>query len=149
MNYANYNGNTVERYQSVDARSPGTLEDLDATFTDLELVTLEGGVRQYVGNNSAFRPYVGATGGFTYNDDVDVQRNYSSDGVAFDPQPLEYAQSGWNPTAAALVGAEMAVGPRTAIGVETGLRWRDGLDTLADSQDSWSIPLSLRGRVAF
>jgi len=57
--------------------------------------------------------------------------------------------SGWTPTAAGIIGAEMAVGPRAAIGVETGIRWRDDLDTNVKSEDRWSIPVSLRGRVAF
>ncbi len=149
VNYASAKGKTAERYQSVDARSPGTLEDIDATFSDLDLWTIEGGVRQYMGANPAMRPYVGATAGFTHNNSVDIQRHYSSDGTAYDPDPLEYVESGWNPTAAAVVGAEMAVGPRAAIGVESGLRWRDNMNTLSKSEDRWSVPLKLRGRVAF
>ena len=147
VSYGTAEGQTVEGYQSVDARSPGTLEDIDAVFSDLDLFTIEGGVRQYVGQNPAFRPYVGATAGFTHNNDVTINRPYSSDGVEFGA--LDYVDSGWNPTASAVVGAEMAVGPRAAIGVESGLRWRDNMDTLFESEDRVSIPLKLRGRVAF
>jgi len=149
VSYSTANGRTAERYQSVDARTPGTLEDIDAEFSDLDLLTIEGGFRQYMGYNPTFRPYIGATAGFTHNNGVDVQRTYSSDGVAFDPEPFEYVDAGWRPTAAGMVGAEVAVGQRAAIGVETGIRWRDNLDTIAESEDRWSIPLQLRGRVSF
>jgi hypothetical protein len=147
LGYATANGQTAEAYQSVDAR--GALEDIDATFSDLDLFTIEGGVRQYVGHNPALRPYVGATAGFTHNNSVTVNRTYNSDGVAYDAEPFEYIESGWNPTASAVVGAEMAVGNRAAIGVESGIRWRDNMNTAATSEDRWSIPVKLRGRVSF
>ena len=149
VTYGSANGQTAEAYQSVDARSPGTLEDIDAEFSDLNMWTIEGGVRQYMGYNPTFRPYVGASAGFTHNNSVDIQRKYSSDGADYDAEPFEYVQSGWNPTAAATIGAEMAVGPRAAIGVESGIRWRDNMNANLDSEDRWSVPLKLRGRVAF
>ena len=44
----------------------------------------------------------------------------------------------------------MAVGQRGAIGIESGIRWTDGLTTESGgADDQWSIPLNLRGRVAF
>jgi len=129
----------------------GATEDLFAEFSDLEQYRVEGGVRQYVGgfNNgfSGLRPYVGATAGFTYTDDVDVTQ--SSAAFAGGPETQQYIDGGWNPTASGLIGAEYQVGGRTAIGIETGIRWSDNLDTALPSQDRWSIPVSLRGRVSF
>ena len=123
--------------------------DLEASFTDLEQFTLEAGVRQYVGNGFGLRPYVGATGGFTYNNDVDITQNFVDTGQVFSPTS-EFIDSGWRPTAAGIIGAELAVGPRSAIGVETGIRWRDGLKgDIVNNDDRFSIPLNLRGRVAF
>ncbi len=128
--------------------SVGSAErDITGTFSDLETVTLEGGVRQYVGYNPTLRPYVGATAGFTHNNDVTLTQNYADNGDVFSEQ--QFIQSGWNPTAAAVVGAEMAVGHRAAIGIESGLRWQDAYNTQADSDDRISIPLKLRGRLAF
>ena len=123
--------------------------DLEASFTDLEQYTLEAGVRQYVGNGYGLRPYVGATGGFTYNNDVDITQTFTDTGEVFSPTG-EFIDSGWRPTAAGIIGAELAVGPRAAIGVETGIRWRDGLKgDIVNNDDRFSIPLNLRGRVAF
>ena len=123
--------------------------DLEATFTDLEQYTLEAGVRRYVGNGFGLRPYVGATGGFTYNNDVDITQNFVDTGEVFSPTS-EFIDSGWRPTASGIIGAELAVGPRSAIGVETGIRWRDGLKgDIVNNDDRFSIPLNLRGRVAF
>lgn len=120
---------------------------LSGQFGDLEQVTIEGGVRQYVGQNIGFRPYVGATAGFAYNNDVNLTQTYVDDGTLFNEQ--QFIDSGWRPTAAGVVGAEMAVGPRAAIGVETGVRWRDNLKANSGGEDRISIPLKLRGRLAF
>ena len=125
-----------------------TPRDLNGELGDLRQYTVEAGVRQYVGNNfSPLRPYVAATGGFTYNNDVDLTQTFADDGTVFDQS--EFIDNGWRPTAAALAGAEFAVGPRSAIGIESGIRWRDNLDATSDAEDRWSIPLRLRGRVAF
>jgi len=88
-----------------------------------------------------------ATAGFAYNNDVTLTQTYVDDGTLFNEQ--EFIDSGWRPTAAGVVGAEMAVGPRAAIGVETGLRWRDNLKANSDAEDRISIPVKLRGRLAF
>lgn len=147
VEYSTANGQSVENYQTVDAR--GSFEGLDAEFSDLDLWTIEGGIRQYIGQSPALRPYIGATAGFTHNNDVTMNRTYTSDGAAYDATPLEYVEAGWKPTASAVIGAEMAVGSRAAIGVESGVRWNDNMDTIFPSEDRWSVPVKLRGRVSF
>ncbi len=128
-----------------------------AEFSDLEQITLEGGVRQYVGgfNNgiTGLRPYVGVTGGAIYNDDVTITQSSdafvtAANATGVDPS-IPFIDGGWNPTASAVLGAEYQVGGRTAIGVEAGIRWQDDYDTLTPSQDRWSVPVRLRGRVSF
>lgn len=125
-----------------------TARDVQGEFTDLEQVTIEAGVRQYIGQNRVLRPYLGASAGFAYNNAVDFTQTFVDDGSVFSPT-TEFIDSGWTPTAAGVVGAELAVGPRAAVGVETGIRWRDNLDVLNGGKDRLSIPLSLRGRLAF
>jgi hypothetical protein len=119
----------------------------------MEQVTLEGGVRKYMGSGygGAFRPYVGATAGFTHTSDVTgtYSSNAFNGGTGGSDPAINYVDGGWSPTASGVIGAEMAVGPRSAIGVETGIRWSDDLDTLTKSDDRISIPVSLRGRVSF
>ena len=124
-----------------------TARDLTGTFSDLEQYTIEGGVRKYMGNGYNFRPYVGATAGFSHNNDVNLTQVYNDDGTLFDEQ--QFIQSGWNPTAAGIVGAEMAVGPRAAIGIESGIRWRNNMNANSKSEDRISVPVKLRGRLAF
>lgn len=124
----------------------GAVEGVVAQFDDLESYTLEAGLRKYLGQPKRLRPYVAATGGATYNDSVNVVQQIGTG----DPFAVEFIDSGWTPTASGLVGAEMGVGRRGSVGVETGVRWTDGLDTIAGDGDSRiSIPVSLRGRVAF
>ena len=146
--YSKANGNIVEGYEAVDTGAGP--QALNAEFGDLETYTLEAGVRKYLGAPTGLRPYVGATAGAVYNESVSINRTYS-DGTAYDAQPIEeFVDSGWTPTASGVVGAELPVGHRGAIGVESGVRWTDGFDTIFGDADSRiSVPVTLRGRVAF
>ena len=157
VSYSESEGQTVEGYTTVQdgtwsgttftPATGSTARALDGTFSDLKLTTVEAGIRQYVGNKHKFRPYVGATAGFTHNNEVEFTQTYSDDGTLYGQR--QFADSGWNPTASAVLGAELAVGPRAAIGIESGVRWSDNFDTGSESDDRISVPLSLRGRLAF
>ena len=161
--YSEADGNAVPLGAAFDPNSTSGFVDennsapITGQFSDLEQYRLEGGIRQYVGDFgngvTGLRPYVGASAGAIYNDDVTITQ--SSDAfitptntTGVDPE-LEFIDGGWNPTVAGVVGAEYQIGGRTAIGVETGIRWQDDLDTLAPSQDRWSVPVKIRGRVSF
>jgi hypothetical protein len=97
---------------------------------------------------SKMRPYIGATAGAVNTKDVTLTQ---SSATLVDPALFTqtYIDGGWSPTASGVVGAEWAVGNRSAIGIESGVRWADGLKTNLPSTDRWSIPLKLRGRVSF
>lgn len=150
-------GKTVESYTTVQpgtwtggAFTPtvgSTARAIDGTFTDLETTTLEAGVRQYIGHPSKLRPYVGATGGFVHNGNVQFFQTYTDDGAYYGERT--FIRSAWNPTASATLGAELALGPRSAIGIESGIRWRDDMKTTAPSEDRYTVPLTLRGRLSF
>ena len=148
--YSQANGNVVRNYESVDILGGGP-RFLDAEFGDLETYTAEVGVRQYIGKPTGLRPYIGATAGAVYNEAVSINRTYSDNGQAYDAAPIEeFIDSGWSPTAAGLIGAELPVGHRGAIGVESGIRWTDGYDTIFGETDNrLTVPVTLRGRVAF
>jgi len=151
-------GQTVNEYTTVQ---PGTWDAsnvftpaagssaraIDGTFSDLKTTTLEAGLRHYVGAPSGFRPYVGATAGFQHNNSVTFVQTYSDDGSVYGGR--EFFRSGWSPTASGTVGAELALSPRAALGVESGVRWRDAMNSKDPSQDRISIPLTLRGRLSF
>lgn len=155
VGYSEANGNSVDLGQAFDTSSAtagtaATAVPVTASFSDLEQYTVEGGVRQYVGgfNNglTGIRPYVGATAGVVYTDDVNVTQTSA---VFAGPETQEFIDSGWQPTAAAVVGAEWQVANSFAVGVESGIRWSDDLDTVVSSEDRWSIPVRIRGRVSF
>jgi len=167
VGYAEADGRAVDIGAAFDPASTLGFIDADnaapvtAQFSDLEQITLEGGLRQYVGNFNngvtGLRPYVGATAGAIYNDDVTITQTSDAfvvpDGAggvtsASDPA-IELIDSGWNPTASIVAGAEFQVGGRTAIGVETGIRWQDNFNSVLPSDDRWSVPVRLRGRVSF
>lgn len=150
LGYSRADGNKIKTGTIDD----GVLtEDLYAQWGDLEQVTIEGGVRQYLGgwNNriSGIRPFVGATAGFTHNNDVSLEQSSATlmpTGANVQP----YLDAGWTPTASATVGAEMQVGARTAIGVETGVRWNDDVNSnVLAQEDRWSVPMKIRGRISF
>ncbi len=126
----------------------GVTEDLYAEFSDLEQYTVEGGIRHYMGAPTGLRPYVGATAGFAHTKDISLTQ--SSD-TFVDPAiyTQNYVDGGWAPTASGVIGAEWAVGGRAALGVETGIRWTDDLDSNFASDPRLSVPVKLRGRVSF
>lgn len=126
----------------------GVTEDLYAEFSDLEQYTVEGGLRHYMGAPTGLRPYVGATAGFVNTKDISVTQ---SSATLVDPAiyTQNYVDGGWSPTASGVVGAEWAVGGRAALGVETGIRWTDDLDSNFASDARISVPVKLRGRVSF
>lgn len=150
-------GQTVDNYTTVQTGSwSGTTftptagsspRALDGTFSDLDLLTVEAGLRQYFGHNPKLRPYVAGTAGISHNNDVEFVQTYADDGTLYGQR--RFIDSGWNPTASAVLGTEVAVTPRAAIGVETGIRWRDNMSSVAESEDRISIPVTVRGRLAF
>jgi len=144
--YSQADGNNLHVGYVEDAA--GLREDLFAEFSDLEQYTIEGGFRHYLGKPYGFRPYFGATGGFTRTEDVTLTQ---SSATHIDPAIFTqtYVDGGWSPTASGLVGAEWAVGSRSAIGVEAGIRWTDNLDSNFVSEDRLSVPVRLRGRLSF
>lgn len=157
LGFSEAEGQTVENYTTVQdgtwaaqtftpavGSSP---RSLDGTFTDLKTTTVEAGLRQYSGSPHGLRGYVGVSGGFYHNNDVTFSQEYSDTGAYYGERT--FAEAGWNPTAAAVIGAELPVGPRAAIGAEWGVRWRDSMNTAAPSEDRISAPLSIRGRLAF
>ncbi len=152
VGYAKAKGQRVQIGNVTDKTKMKGSEPYYATWSDLEEITLEGGVRKYMGgwNNSTsgIRPYVGATAGFTHNKAVSVVQDSAKIINPADPK-INYIDAGWIPTAAGVIGAEMQVGSRTAIGVETGIRWRDNLNSIIPTDDRWSVPLKIRGRVSF
>ena len=154
--YANSNGRRIDNAASftpggyVDQvfAPTGETQFLDAEFSDLNTYTAEAGIRKYVGHGYGLRPYVGATAGAVYNEGVDLTQYQAGTDQAF--STVEFIDSGWNPTASGVVGAELPVGSRGSVGVESGIRWTDGVDTVVGgADDRLSIPLTLRGRVAF
>lgn len=150
--YSEANGQTVNLGTVTEGSETG---DLIAEFSDLEQFTIEGGVRQYAGGFgngfTGLRPYVGATAGFVYTDDVDVTQSSTAfnGGTGGTDAPIQLVDGGWNPTASAVVGAEYQVGARSAIGIEAGIRWQDNFDTVLPSEDRWTVPVRLRGRLSF
>ena len=159
--YATANGQRIDGYASSTpgtydpvtgafVQTPGTTtEVLDAEFSDLNTYTAEAGIRQYLGRPSGLRPYIGATAGAVYNEGVDYRQTFTGTDTEFS-NVEDFIDSGWNPTASGVIGAEAAVGKRGAIGIESGVRWTDGLDVAGGgADDRISIPVTLRGRVAF
>lgn len=137
-----------------EATENGVTAPITGRLSDMEQYTIEGGIRKYVGgfNNglTGLRPYVGVSGGFTHTNDLTLtQTSAAFNGGAGGSESQQYVEGGWTPTAAGVIGAEYQVGARTAIGVETGIRWTDDLQTNVQSDDRWQVPVRLRGRVSF
>ena len=124
-------------------------DDGQYEFSDLNETRLEAGLRHYVGGNGALRPYVSGSAGFVHNNRVHLTTTTADTNVVAAPETIEYIREGWQPTAAGLIGAELAVGHNAALGVETGIRWTDDRATNLKTEDSFSVPVQIRGRLAF
>ena len=118
-------------------------------FSDLEETTVEAGLRHYVSNNGGLRPYVAGSAGFTHNNDVTLTTYTDDANVVAHPETQEIIRGSWQPTAAGMIGAEFAAGPNFGLGVETGLRWTNERASATKSEDTWSVPVQVRGRIAF
>ena len=151
LGYSKANGNRVPFGTVSDTGCGCVDEPYYGQLGNLEQWTLEGGVRQYMGGwnspTTGLRPYVAATAGFAHNNNVNLVQDSAV--IINPPETQRYIDAGWTPTASAVVGAEMQVGARSALGVEAGVRWRDNLNTNLESGDRWSVPIKLRGRVSF
>lgn len=137
-----------------EATENGVTAPITGRLSDMEQYTIEGGIRKYVGRFhngfTGLRPYLGVSGGFAHTNDITLtQTSQAFNGGAGGTETQQYIEGGWTPTAAGVIGAEYQVGARTAIGVETGIRWTDDLDTNVQSDDRWQVPVKLRGRVSF
>ncbi|WP_017931969.1 hypothetical protein [Robiginitomaculum antarcticum] len=149
--YAQYEGQQIRNGTITENNAPGgpVTEPGLYQFSDLNELTIEGGVRQYASSGTGFRPYIGASGGFTHNNNVTITTTSEGGNAVTAPETQIYIREGWQPTASGIIGAEIAAGPNVALGVETGIRWTDDRATNIKSDDTWSIPVTLRGRVAF
>jgi len=111
LGYSKADGRKVLVGTATDNTIPAApvVEDIFAKYSDIEYITLEGGIRKYVGCpnpcNRGIRPYLGATAGLTHVNDVDVTQ---SSATLIDPTIFtqQYISSGWSPTLSGTIGAE-------------------------------------------
>ncbi|MEE9347668.1 MAG: hypothetical protein V3U82_05700 [Robiginitomaculum sp.] len=155
--YNKAEGNTVTLGQQ-------GLNALSGTFGDYESLGVEAGLRQYftprvVGSNFGFRPYVEGKMGVAKVKDIDLTHSQAN---VVGATTTEFYDGGWVPSVAGLVGVETIVAKRATIGLETGIRFSQGLDSadnlLTNSPqfggtnnggERWSVPVTLRGRYRF
>lgn len=140
--------------------------DFVAAMTDYEAIGGEIGIRQYFQPQRGFvtksiRPYIEGRVGLSHVDDIQLQ-NAELGGAAFNGgNPVAFYDDSWVGSAAGLIGIETPISRFSTIGIETGLRYREGLD--ADDSDvggtpldgtnrggsNLSVPVMLRGRYRF
>lgn len=117
-------------------------------FSDYKSYGAELGLRQYVGyGHRGLRPYLGATVGAEYIDDITL----TSGGTI----PLN--EAGWVPTASGMAGLEMPVSRTASLALESGVRWTGSQDRdaaasaagFSDDGSKLSVPVTLRGSFRF
>lgn len=142
-------------------------QSLTGSFSDYRATGLELGLRQYampryIGqSNLQFRPYVEGRIGAAQLDDIEIQ-NAQLGGTAYNGGTIPFYEGGTVGTAAGLVGFEAPVFDRMTLGVETGVRYMSkpasddsflaGGNPIAGSNnggDTWSVPVTIRGRYRF
>jgi hypothetical protein len=140
-------------------------QNLRGSLSDYESYGGEVGLRQYFKIRNApivksLRPYVEGRLGATFIDDISVE-NATVNGVAAPTLNTQFYDSGWVGSAAGLVGVETPLTRYSTIGLETGVRYTQALDSSAavagsspiaganNSRGRTTIPVMLRGRYRF
>lgn len=116
-------------------------------YSDYTSYGAELGMRQYLSPvRSRFRPFVGATVGAAFIDDIAVDNG----GAA-----VVINDAGWTPTASATAGFEVPMSRRSSLALESGIRWSAAQNrsafgaTLGEDNSRLSVPVTLRGRFHF
>ena len=143
--------------------SPGN--NLTGALSDYQSYGAELGLRQYFRPRSggglvkSFRPYVEGRLGATQIDDISIQ-GAAVNGTTLPGGDIAFYDSGWVGSAAGLIGVETPLTRYSTIGLETGVRYTQSLDStrstlppqIAGSNNSGgrtTIPVMLRGRYRF
>ncbi len=128
------------------------------TFGEYNATRIEAGVRQYYGE-AALRPYIAGRVGVTVTDEIRATFEIPAAAIAIGNAAF-YDDS----TVLALgadVGVSYAVNERFSIGAEVGLRYSAGLEdndssigglglaSINDEGDRFSVPVTVRARIAF
>lgn len=157
-----------QNHEGAGTQSWGTVADQELTggLSDYNSYGVEVGLRQYfqpriAGQSIGYRPYVEGKLGAANVDDITIQGSQLG-GNTFSAADIPFYEGGWVPTAAGMVGIETPAFERMTLGLETGIRYMgkpasDGaaltpggpISGANNGGDSWSIPLTLRGRYRF
>jgi hypothetical protein len=121
--------------------------NVTGNFSDYKSYGGELGLRQYLSPaQTRLRPYVGASVGATYIEDISIDNG----GPA-----TVLNDAGWSATASATGGFEMPVSQTASLALESGIRWEGSQDrsafgaTLGADNSRLSVPVTLRGRFRF
>ena len=141
----------------------GNGERLTGSVSDYEAYGVELGLRQYFRPEhvlgTTMRPYVEGRLGATHVDDIAIT-GARSNGALLAGRDIGLFEGGWVGSAAGLVGIETPLTRYSTIGLETGVRYTQGLDGSNDVNNfglegvntdgsRTSIPVMLRGRYRF
>ncbi|MEM9600142.1 MAG: hypothetical protein AAF926_03890 [Pseudomonadota bacterium] len=140
-------------YKSAEAEDPFVIGNNGGNvmggFTDYESYGAELGLRKYLGPQipSRMRPYLGASVGAAYIDDIAI--------TGVNAGPLN--EGGWVPTASGTAGLELPMSPSASFALESGIRWTGSQDRTAvasaagftDDGSKMSVPVTLRGSFRF
>lgn len=158
----------VEKADSAGVQDWGQIgagQTLRGSLSDYKSYGGEVGLRQYFRPRSGLilksvRPYVEGRLGATYIEDISVE-NATVNGVATPGLNTQFYDNGWVGSAAGLVGIETPLTRYSTIGLETGVRYTQALDSsnavsgsspIAGTNTSGgrtTIPIMLRGRYRF
>ncbi len=128
-------------------------------FGEVSSIGVEAGYRRYFGVEGAMRPYVAGRAGVAQVDAVNATFTVPDADITI-ANARFYGDSTVF-TAGVDVGVMFPVGDRGAVGVETGVRYASsledddsdigglGLASINNEGARWSVPVMVRGRIAF
>lgn len=127
-------------------------------FGDYKSLSVELGYRQYLGNGSGLTPFVSAQAGATRISAISANFTVPDANIALNNVP--FSGSGWVFSGGAAVGLSLPLGDTVRLEPEVGLRYASGaggidtalgglgLGSINDQGARWSVPVSLRLKIA-
>lgn len=128
-------------------------------FDEFNSTSVEAGLRQYFGGDSALKPYVAGRIGAAFTDEI--RATFTIPAAAIALNNVAFYDDSTTFTVGADIGVSYAVTERFSIGAEAGVRYTSGLEDndtaigglglarINDEGDRLSIPVLVRARIAF
>lgn len=158
VRYLKANGNRINVGAAAAGAPVNASLPVFGNFGDYEALSIELGYRQYLGNAGGFTPFVSARAGTTRISGISADFTVPDAGIALNNVP--FSKASWVFSGGAALGVSVPLGEKISLEPEVGIHYADGakgndaalgglgLGGINDKGQRWSVPISVRLKVA-